>query len=118
MKKLSKFLVGAICSSFILAGCSNAPTQSTQPNQETQETIIAESNNTEEVTAEQEEVYYPVTITTYNFAGEEVTTTYERVPEKVIPVYQGSLETMIALGLEDRAVSSYGVDNPIKEEWQ
>lgn len=118
MKKLSKFLVGAICSSFILAGCSNAPAQSTQPNQQTQETIIAESNNTEEVTAEQEEVSYPVTITTYNFAGEEVMTTYERAPEKVIPVYQGSIETMIALGLEDRVVSSYGLDNPIKEEWQ
>lgn len=31
--------------------------------------------------------HYPVTITNYNYAGEPVTYTYEKAPEKVIAVY-------------------------------
>ena len=34
-------------------------------------------------------------------------------------VYQGCIETMIALGLEDRiGENCYGLDNPVKEEWE
>lgn len=77
---------------------------------------------TENTTLSSEETvsdaHYPVTITNYNYAGEEVTTTYEKAPEKVLAVYQGSIETMIALGLEDHVVASYGLDNEVKEEWK
>lgn len=62
--------------------------------------------------------HYPVTITNYNYAGDEVTTTYHKAPERVIAVYQGSIETMIALGLEDHVAASYGLDNEVKEEWK
>lgn len=62
--------------------------------------------------------HYPVTITNYNYAGDEVNYTYEKAPERVVAVYQGSIETMIALGLEDHVVASYGLDNEVKEEWQ
>ena len=65
-----------------------------------------------------EESHYPVTITNYNYAGEEVTYTFEQAPEKVIAVYQGSIETMIALGLEEHVLASYGLDNEVKEEWK
>ncbi len=61
---------------------------------------------------------YPVTITNYNSAGEEVRYTYTQAPERVIAVYQGSIETMIALGLEDHVIASYGLDNEVKEEWK
>lgn len=44
---------------------------------------------------------YPLTITTYDYDGNEIETIYEKAPEKVIAVYQGSIETMLALGLED-----------------
>ena len=47
-----------------------------------------------------------------------VTTTYEKAPERVIAVYQGSIETMLALGLEEHVVASYGLDNAVKEEWE
>src|SRR5699024_9241780 len=40
--------------------------------------------------------HYPVTITNYDFAGEEISYTYSQAPERVIAVYQGSIETMIA----------------------
>lgn len=62
--------------------------------------------------------YYPVTITNYNYAGEEVSYTYYEAPQRVLAVYQGCIETMIALGLEDHVIASYGLDNEVKEEWQ
>ena len=68
--------------------------------------------------AEDPSGHYPVTITNYNYAGDEVTFTYEKAPEKVLAVYQGSIETMIALGLEDHVVASYGLDNEVKDEWK
>lgn len=59
--------------------------------------------------------HYPVTITTYTFEGEEVTTVYEKAPERVLAVYQGSIETMLALGLEDRMIAAAGLDNEVEE---
>lgn len=84
----------------------------------------ATGDNTEEETPDEPEEpaetdsHYPVTITNYNYAGEEVTYTYEKAPERVIAVYQGSIETMIALGLEDHVLASYGLDNEVKDEWK
>ena len=62
--------------------------------------------------------HYPVTITNYDYSGQEVSYTYEKAPENVIAVYQGCIETMIALGLEDHVLASYGLDNEVKEEWK
>ena len=65
-----------------------------------------------------ENSHYPVTITNYNYAGEPVTYTYTQAPRRVVAVYQGSIESMIALGLEDHVAASYGLDNEVKAEWQ
>ena len=65
-----------------------------------------------------ENSHYPVTITNYNYAGEPVTYTYTQAPQRVVAVYQGSIESMIALGLEDHVAASYGLDNEVKAEWQ
>lgn len=62
--------------------------------------------------------YYPITITNYNYAGQQVSYTYEEAPQRVLAVYQGCIETMIALGLENHVIASYGLDNEVKEEWQ
>ena len=59
-----------------------------------------------------------VTVINYDEAGREVSCIYTKAPERVVAVYQGSIETMIALGLEDHVVASYGLDNAVKEEWQ
>ena len=61
-----------------------------------------------EISASQADSHYPVTVESYNYAGDVVTTTYEKAPERVIAVYQGSIETMLALGLEEHVVASYG----------
>jgi iron complex transport system substrate-binding protein len=75
-------------------------------------------SNTENSGNNNGQQHYPVTITTFNYEGEEVTTTYEKAPERVLAVYQGSIETMIVLGLEDHVIASYGLDNEVKEEWK
>ncbi len=62
--------------------------------------------------------HYPVTITNYDYEGNPVEYTYEKAPERVICVYQGCIETMIALGLEDHVLASYGLDNEVKDEWK
>ena len=45
----------------------------------------------------------------------KIKTTYEKAPEKVLAVYQGSIETMLALGLEDRMVAAAGLDNEVDD---
>ena len=89
----------------------DTPTENNQP--DTQQPI-----ETDNEPAQPEASYYPVTITTYDYEGNEIETTYEKAPEKVLCVYQGTIETMIALGLEDHVTASYGLDNPVKEEWE
>ncbi len=83
------------------------------------------SNNTQksesETTAKSEEstgkkTEYPLTIITYDSQGNEIETTYEKAPERVVAVYQGSIETLLALGLEDRIVATAGLDNEVPEQ--
>lgn len=68
--------------------------------------------------SEDSDGYYPVTIPNYNYAGQEVSYTYQEAPQRVLAVYQGCIETLIALGLEDHVIASYGLDNEVKAEWQ
>lgn len=89
----------------LLCGCGASQPQETASRPETIAT--AESAG-----------HYPVTITNYDASGQEVLYTYSQAPQRVVAVYQGSIETMIALGLEDHVVASYGLDNEVKPEWQ
>lgn len=66
--------------------------------------------------AEGKKTEYPLTVTTYDYEGNEIETIYEKAPEKVLAVYQGSIETMLALGLEDRLVATAGLDNEVPEK--
>lgn len=59
---------------------------------------------------------YPLTITNYGTDGAELTTVYEKAPEKVVAVYQGCVETMLALGLEDHLAATAGLDNEVPDE--
>lgn len=90
-------------------------TQQPTPSEPVQPTAPAD---TAAPTEEPEKSHYPVTITTYDYEGNEIETTYDKAPEKVLCVYQGTIETMIALGLEDHVIASYGLDNPVKAEWE
>ena len=100
-----------------LANDANTPdtlAENTQPDSQQP----GEPENSQEPAAPAEDDYYPVTITTYDYEGNEIETTYDKAPEKVLCVYQGTIETMIALGLEAHVIASYGLDNPVKTEWE
>lgn len=80
---------------------------------------LSETNlDDEQVNSEQldDENYYPITITNYNYAGEETEITFEKVPERVLAVNQSSIETLLALGLEDHILAASGLDHEVKEE--
>ena len=101
---------------FSLGACAAQEQEPTVP--ETQPSTEPSTAASDPQTEPAEESYEPVTITTYDYEGNEITTTYDKAPERVLCVYQGCIETMIALGLEDRVVACYGLDNPVKEEWE
>ncbi len=61
------------------------------------------------------EDHYPVTVTTYNYEGDEIKTAYDKKPEKVLAVYQGSIETMLKLGLADSITAAAGLDNEVSQ---
>ncbi len=80
------------------------------------ETEIQEAAEDAAAEAEGKKTEYPLTVTTYDYEGNEVETTYEKAPEKVLAVYQGSIETMLALGLQDKLIATAGLDNEVPEE--
>ena len=121
MKKMLSLLLAlvmilslAACGGNTPADDKNTPDTLTENNQPDTQQPSEPANEP----AQPEASYYPVTITTYDYEGNEIETTYEKAPEKVLCVYQGTIETMIALGLEDHVTASYGLDNPVKEEWE
>ncbi len=60
--------------------------------------------------------HYPLTVSTYNYSGDKVNFTVDKVPEKVICAYQNNIETMLRLGLADKIVAAFGLDGPIAED--
>ena len=76
-----------------------------------QETVVTSSS----VEATSKHTQYPVTIKTYGSDGKAIETTYEKAPEKVLAVYQDSIETLLALGLQDHIVAAAGLDNAVPD---
>lgn len=129
-KLLAILLAGAMALS--ATACGSSGTDSSKEERKNASDIIEEnqasSDDTEE-TADADETEeaadaeesglrteYPLEITTYGSDGKEMTTTYEKAPEKVLAVYQGCIETMLALGLEDHLVATAGLDNEVPDE--
>lgn len=77
--------------------------------------INGEGNND---TSLDSDSHYPVTITTYNYKNEPVDITFDKAPEKVVAVYQNSIETLLALGLEDKIKIAAGLDHEVKDEYK
>ena len=80
------------------------------------ETKTENINTTNEQTQSKDN-YYPVTITTHDSEKKERKITIKEKPKKVLAVYQNSIETMLALGLEDNMVAASGLDHKVKDEY-
>ncbi|WP_229768500.1 ABC transporter substrate-binding protein [Tissierella pigra] len=108
MKKfLSIFLATAIM--FSITGCDKKSEEVKDEN-----VIVEDTVESTEVKNE----HYPVIITTYNYEKEPIEITFEKTPEKVVAVYQNSIETLLALGLEDKIVAAAGLDHDVKDEYK
>lgn len=55
---------------------------------------------------------YPFTFTTYDYNRQQVKVTIKKAPERVMAVQQNNIETLLALGLKDKIVMAYGLDDP------
>lgn len=71
--------------------------------------VSGESETAAQSASKSETDHYPVTISTFNFNKEPVEETFMEAPKKVITAWQNSVETMLALGLEDNIISIIGV---------
>lgn len=117
--KARKWMGMALVLAIVLGMAACSASEPTEPNDSSEIPTISIVHEESSVTeAADSEGHYPVTITTYDYAGNEIQTTYEKAPEKVICVYQGTIETMIALGLEEKVMACYGLDNPVKPQWE
>lgn len=76
------------------------------------------TNNASNSQSEETNSHYPVTITTYNYSKEPIEITFNKAPEKVVAIYQNSIETMLALGLENKIISAAGLDHDVKDEYK
>jgi iron complex transport system substrate-binding protein len=61
--------------------------------------------------------HYPVTITNFTYTKQPVEMVFTKAPERVLAVYQNSIETLLALGLEDRIIAAAGLDHEVKPEF-
>lgn len=46
-----------------------------------------------------------------------IDTNFQKTPEKVLAVYQNSIEILLALGLEDKIIAASGLDHAVKSEY-
>ncbi len=113
MKKKLLGLISLMMITMMLFGC--AKQESGQENNAQQP---AQNQQTEQTEKKEESGHYPVTITTYNHAGEPIEMTFDKAPEKVVAIYQSPIETMLALGLEDRVELAVMLDDPVKDEYK
>lgn len=87
-------------------------------------TVIACSNRENELVKEEEDMdivkeesYYPITITTYGYDKKPREITIKEEPKSVVAIYQNSIETLLALGLEDKIIGAAGLDHNVKDEF-
>ena len=112
------FVPFALILLLLLSACGQTTSSQNAPLPEEKSSAAVETSSSDLGESQLEDSHYPVTITNYNYAGEEITLTFDKAPERVLAVYQGCVETMIVLGLEDHVIASYGLDNEVKEEWK
>lgn len=90
-----------------------------QPAETKADETKADETKADETKADaQKSDHYPVEITTYDQNRQPVKITYTKAPEKVLAIYQSSVDNMLALGLGDHLLAIGGLDMPVKPEYE
>lgn len=104
MKKIISIVIATV---MIVAsvGCSN-------------QNAVEQSKINVNMQQKEKSIHYPVKVKTYNFSKKPIEITFNKSPEKVLAVYQNSVETLLALGLQEKIVAAAGLDHDIKDEYK
>ncbi|MBN2897824.1 MAG: ABC transporter substrate-binding protein [Clostridia bacterium] len=113
-KKMIWLMLFLVCA-FMMGGCGAKMDEGTAAEEKSE---VAAVETPEVAVAQKEDAHYPVTIQTFNYAKEPIEVTFDKAPEKVFAVYQDSIETLLALGLEERIVACAGLDQDVKDEYK
>ena len=113
MKKLLTGVLLGVC--LLLTGCER--NIFTLPVKENPEALLRFNQPAEYA---YNPAHYPVTIENYNTQGEPEKMTYTKPPERVVAVWQNSIETLLALGVGDRIIAGNGVPDKkfFRKEYQ
>ncbi len=102
---MRKILLGSILlAALLLAGCGR--NIFVLPVQENSDALVRFNKP---VHYDYNPAHYPVTIENFNTQGEPEQLTYTKPPERVVAVWQNSIETLLALGVGDRIIAGNGV---------
>lgn len=113
MKKFVK-VTAVLALATLLGACQGQSLDNTRKNPDEIKKENAASSGIE-ISQAEGKTQYPLTIETWNSDGSSLKTVYEAAPKKTLAIYQGSIETMLALGLQDRLVAAAGLDNEVPE---
>lgn len=102
---MRKILVGSLLAAcLLLSGCER--NIFTLPVHENPEALVRFNTP---VQYDYNPAHYPVTIENFNTQGEPEQQTFTKPPERVVAVWQNSIETLLALGVGDRLIAGNGV---------
>ena len=102
---MRKILVGSVLAAcLLLSGCTR--NIFTLPVHENPEALMRFNTP---VQYDYNPAHYPVTIENFNTQGEPEQQTFTKPPERVVAVWQNSIETLLALGVGDRLIAGNGV---------
>lgn len=102
---MRKILVGSVLAAcLLLSGCTR--NIFTLPVHENPEALVRFNTP---VQYDYNPAHYPVTIENFNTQGEPEQQTFTKPPERVVAVWQNSIETLLALGVGDRVIAGNGV---------
>ena len=121
MKKIFNIALST-CISLALVGCATASNNNSASSTvaETSSSVAESTSVSESSTADEKkssETVYPVSITTYDADGKEITQVYEKAPERIITNNLSSTEMLIDLGLQDKIVGMLNPDNEVTGDY-
>lgn len=121
MKKLFNIALST-CVSLALVGCATASnnTSASSTVAETSSSVAESTSLAESSIADEKkssETVYPVSITTYDADGKEITQVFEKAPERIITNNLSSTEMLIDLGLQDKIVGMLNPDNEVTGDY-